>query len=249
MCDWFGGRLLAFEEVLLFFEAEDGIRVLTVTGVQTCALPIYRPRPAHPARRVPQVSPPAALSVRSSWRSPSSGCPWQVTRDLPPGRTQVWDRHPSSTLTATCSHRSRRRTTRRTRPRARRSRQLRGHASRSWRDHRTPKRAPRPSRPGCDGRTSRTGRRGQLADRHTAHARMQRLQPAQEYPQQDRGLATAEATKSSTARHCRRRSDVVAGCAAGWIRRAGVDGTHLTRDRKSTRLNSSHSQISYAVFC
>src|SRR2546430_7350399 len=24
---------------------------------------------------------------------------------------------------------------------------------------------------------------------------------------------------------------------------------HCTRDRKSTRLNSSHSQISYAVFC
>src|SRR2546430_10453819 len=24
---------------------------------------------------------------------------------------------------------------------------------------------------------------------------------------------------------------------------------HTTRDRKSTRLNSSHSQISYAVFC
>src|SRR6478736_8897957 len=34
-----------------FFQAEDGIRVLTVTGVQTCALPIWwrhphRPRPA-----------------------------------------------------------------------------------------------------------------------------------------------------------------------------------------------------------
>src|SRR5688572_32505794 len=27
------------------------------------------------------------------------------------------------------------------------------------------------------------------------------------------------------------------------------DGLLLTRDRKSTRLNSSHSQISYAVFC
>src|SRR6266853_5991094 len=27
------------------------------------------------------------------------------------------------------------------------------------------------------------------------------------------------------------------------------DGGHLDRDRKSTRLNSSHSQISYAVFC
>src|SRR5205085_9480181 len=27
-----------------FFQAEDGIRDLTVTGVQTCALPIYWPR-------------------------------------------------------------------------------------------------------------------------------------------------------------------------------------------------------------
>src|SRR5256886_9497611 len=27
--------------VLFFFQAEDGIRDLTVTGVQTCALPIY----------------------------------------------------------------------------------------------------------------------------------------------------------------------------------------------------------------
>src|SRR5205085_7298666 len=30
----------------LFFQAEDGIRVLTVTGVQTCALPISRRRRA-----------------------------------------------------------------------------------------------------------------------------------------------------------------------------------------------------------
>src|SRR2546430_9857451 len=28
-----------------------------------------------------------------------------------------------------------------------------------------------------------------------------------------------------------------------------VHGVHFARDRKSTRLNSSHSQISYAVFC
>src|SRR2546427_8278389 len=42
------------------------------------------------------------------------------------------------------------------------------------------------------------------------------------------------------------------------LRRLGGDGDdrdldaarlHLARDRKSTRLNSSHSQISYAVFC
>src|SRR2546427_5366641 len=35
-------------DVLLFFfffQAEDGIRDLTVTGVQTCALPIWRRRP------------------------------------------------------------------------------------------------------------------------------------------------------------------------------------------------------------
>src|SRR2546430_8408738 len=30
--------------VFFFFQAEDGIRDLTVTGVQTCALPIWRPR-------------------------------------------------------------------------------------------------------------------------------------------------------------------------------------------------------------
>src|SRR6266542_5201620 len=31
---------------LFFFQAEDGIRAATVTGVQTCALPIYRIRRA-----------------------------------------------------------------------------------------------------------------------------------------------------------------------------------------------------------
>src|SRR5205085_7028689 len=33
-----------------------------------------------------------------------------------------------------------------------------------------------------------------------------------------------------------------------WIRAGGVPAD-LPEDRKSTRLNSSHSQISYAVFC
>src|SRR6266542_5016694 len=32
--------------IFFFFQAEDGIRGATVTGVQTCALPIYEPRPA-----------------------------------------------------------------------------------------------------------------------------------------------------------------------------------------------------------
>src|SRR5205085_9176399 len=36
---WFTIVLFFF----FFFQAEDGIRDLTVTGVETCALPIYRP--------------------------------------------------------------------------------------------------------------------------------------------------------------------------------------------------------------
>src|SRR2546430_9775040 len=46
----------------------------------------------------------------------------------------------------------------------------------------------------------------------------------------------------------RRRADALAGLhqpdRVGGVRRAGHE-----QDRKSTRLNSSHSQISYAVFC
>src|SRR2546430_11737945 len=34
--------LFSYTYVVFFFQAEDGIRDLTVTGVQTCALPIYR---------------------------------------------------------------------------------------------------------------------------------------------------------------------------------------------------------------
>src|SRR2546430_7466657 len=33
--------------VIFFFQAEDGIRDLTVTGVQTCALPIFRSCGSH----------------------------------------------------------------------------------------------------------------------------------------------------------------------------------------------------------
>src|SRR2546430_13583764 len=37
--------------------------------------------------------------------------------------------------------------------------------------------------------------------------------------------------------------------AAAQILAQGVEGSKSLEDRKSTRLNSSHSQISYAVFC
>src|SRR2546430_10875145 len=44
---WLNGR---YERFFFFFQAEDGIRDLTVTGVQTCALPISTGT-AHPSRR------------------------------------------------------------------------------------------------------------------------------------------------------------------------------------------------------
>src|SRR2546430_4794580 len=63
----------------------------------------------------------------------------------------------------------------------------------------------------------------------------------------------AEPARSTPAAHLR-----VAGECAGRVTessgavRRPAGGEHLTcapTDRKSTRLNSSHSQISYAVFC
>src|SRR3989442_10847554 len=39
------------------------------------------------------------------------------------------------------------------------------------------------------------------------------------------------------------------GSARHRFRNRGVDGRKNVRDRKSTRLNSSHVRISYAVFC
>src|SRR5256886_5374788 len=52
---------------LFFFQAEDGIRDLTVTGVQTCALPISAgpPAPARPPRT------PAASCRRCAARAPA----------------------------------------------------------------------------------------------------------------------------------------------------------------------------------
>src|SRR2546430_13719312 len=40
---------VAVDIIVFFFQAEDGIRDLTVTGVQTCALPIFRIMSAKPA--------------------------------------------------------------------------------------------------------------------------------------------------------------------------------------------------------
>src|SRR5690606_39866237 len=60
-----------------FFQAEDGIRDFHVTGVQTCALPISRPRWPEPKRRS-TVSPSAASST-TLW------CAESATRSVPSG--------------------------------------------------------------------------------------------------------------------------------------------------------------------
>src|SRR2546430_5765273 len=47
-----------------FFQAEDGIRDLTVTGVQTCALPIFDVAPPRGGRRRNPVTGAVALAAR-----------------------------------------------------------------------------------------------------------------------------------------------------------------------------------------
>src|SRR2546430_12451771 len=60
-----------------FFQAEDGIRDLTVTGVQTCALPISTGRRTRPRRSLRgHTGPPARLRPR-----PGRPCPDGRRRD------------------------------------------------------------------------------------------------------------------------------------------------------------------------
>src|SRR5262249_59305801 len=56
-----------------FFQAEDGIRDWSVTGVQTCALPIsprVRRRPLRWSPRYPETRPPYAPNRRWPWPRP-----------------------------------------------------------------------------------------------------------------------------------------------------------------------------------
>src|SRR2546429_5765177 len=46
---------------IFFFQAEDGIRDVAVTGVQTCALPIYAGNALDHLRRIPRVLLPEQL--------------------------------------------------------------------------------------------------------------------------------------------------------------------------------------------
>src|SRR2546430_12679115 len=81
MMDEVVGRLMVYVMSVcgvFFFQAEDGIRDLTVTGVQTCALPICRRAPGSPARaeRISRVAPAPGISRSrgSTLRASFSAC-------------------------------------------------------------------------------------------------------------------------------------------------------------------------------
>src|SRR5216684_7217884 len=58
-----------------FFQAEDGIRAVAVTGVQTCALPILPPTAAHPTNPLKSVivEGSAPVAGRNTWNSGPEG--------------------------------------------------------------------------------------------------------------------------------------------------------------------------------
>src|SRR5688572_31139444 len=73
--------------IFFFFQAEDGIRDLTVTGVQTCALPISGPGLPRPERRHERrgepIQPPAERAqVRSGPRRQLPGFRWSVDQRI-----------------------------------------------------------------------------------------------------------------------------------------------------------------------
>src|SRR2546429_2344205 len=84
---WLFGRLgwpAAHGAHLCFFQAEDGIRDVAVTGVQTCALPISGP-PGAPYHAAPPW--PAAQGVAGPWlrrHPPRSTAPAAGPRMAPP---------------------------------------------------------------------------------------------------------------------------------------------------------------------
>src|SRR5437660_8628174 len=55
-------------------------------------------------------------------------------------------------------------------------------------------------------------------------------------------------TRAQRARHPARHALIIAPTSSNW-RSAGIHSGAMSEDRKSTRLNSSHVAISYAVFC
>src|SRR5262250_3832976 len=83
-------KLVSTFFIFFFFQAEDGIRDTSVTGVQTCALPIWRGPRGHGPRTRPGVRPGADRSgARDSrgilgWRVVCAGAGPGQRRAVPP---------------------------------------------------------------------------------------------------------------------------------------------------------------------
>src|SRR2546430_13548905 len=71
---------------VFFFQAEDGIRDLTVTGVQTCALPIWRAGLAYlldTSQPIPVGTPPPAIRAGDGAETQIISLSVSVSRSVP----------------------------------------------------------------------------------------------------------------------------------------------------------------------
>src|SRR2546427_6802618 len=81
--------MFAFKRVFFFFfQAEDGIRDLTVTGVQTCALPILHPKIAAANFHTALVLGDAVAAQARLERNPSLATKTGGPRDWQPIRSE-----------------------------------------------------------------------------------------------------------------------------------------------------------------
>src|SRR6266478_9602094 len=87
-----------------------------------------------------------------------------------------------------------------------------------------------------------------LSDRNQHRGANQRVQSAREQPCRRVGGAAARAALES-GRTLGALEPMGSACVFLRVWSEAADGSYRCRDRKSTRLNSSHSQNSYAVFC
>src|SRR5438876_11447423 len=73
---------LCLQICIFFFQAEDGIRDGRVTGVQTCALPIFSARPTRPIQRA------SGRSADWVWatRSCCAACAWARSEERRVGK-------------------------------------------------------------------------------------------------------------------------------------------------------------------
>src|SRR3712207_7717110 len=73
------------EDNVFFFQAEDGIRDIGVTGVQTCALPISTNSCPSP----PMLKKPARKLMITAADSTASGMNWAISAPMPWGRRKL----------------------------------------------------------------------------------------------------------------------------------------------------------------